>query len=222
MSVQQFPNLNMPMVLADGRLTPVWQRFFDSLWGRTGGITSSVASFMATGQLMVHAGPSNPDVLSLLLCDGSEVSRADDAALFAVIGTTWGAGNGSTTFNLPNFAGRTLIGAGGVFPLGALGGAEEVTLAEGQLPAHTHAVTDPGHGHSVTDPGHVHTGATATPNSAASGVDVGSASGASTGSSTTGISVANATTGITLGDTGSGDPVSVMQPYAAVNVYIRR
>lgn len=47
-----------------------------------------------------------------LLCNGQEVSRTDYAELFAIIGTTWGAGNGSTTFNVPNLQGRTTIGVG--------------------------------------------------------------------------------------------------------------
>ncbi|HET8871838.1 MAG TPA: phage tail protein [Aquabacterium sp.] len=47
-----------------------------------------------------------------LLCDGSAVSRTTYAALFAAVGTTFGAGDGSTTFNLPNGAGRGFIGAG--------------------------------------------------------------------------------------------------------------
>ena len=46
-----------------------------------------------------------------LLCDGSAVSRTDYAKLFSAIGTTWGAGDGSTTFNLPNTIGRFAEGA---------------------------------------------------------------------------------------------------------------
>jgi hypothetical protein len=48
-----------------------------------------------------------------LLCDGSAVSRTTYSKLFAVIGTTYGAGNSSSTFNLPNFQGMFLRGAGG-------------------------------------------------------------------------------------------------------------
>lgn len=47
-----------------------------------------------------------------LACDGTAVSRTTYAALFAAIGTIWGSGNGTTTFNIPNFAGRTLVGIG--------------------------------------------------------------------------------------------------------------
>lgn len=79
-----------------------------------------------------------------LACDGSAVSRTTYAALFDAIGTTWGAGDGSTTFNLPSAPGRTPIGSGtgsGLTPrtLGQTGGAETVTLDISEVPAHSHA-----------------------------------------------------------------------------------
>lgn len=81
-----------------------------------------------------------------LLADGSAVSRTTFAALFNLIGTTYGAGNGSTTFNLPDFRGRTIIGVGlgtGLATTRAIatnGGEENHTLAaaESGIPAHTH------------------------------------------------------------------------------------
>lgn len=57
-----------------------------------------------TGDLKIFAGTTTPS--GWLLCDGSAVSRTAYAALFAVIGTAYGAGDGSTTFNLPNFTDR--------------------------------------------------------------------------------------------------------------------
>lgn len=62
------------------------------------------------GVVMDYAGPSVPT--GWLECDGAAVSRATYAALFTAISTTWGAGDGSTTFNLPNFRGRARIGRG--------------------------------------------------------------------------------------------------------------
>jgi len=59
-----------------------------------------------------------------LLCDGQEVSRTTFAALFNVIGETYGAGNGSTTFNLPDFRGRVAVGKDN---MGSLGSANRVT-----------------------------------------------------------------------------------------------
>ena len=68
-----------------------------------------------------------------LLCNGAAVSRTTYAALFAKIGTTFGAGDGSTTFNLPDFRGRTFWGATDDQPLGS--------VIEAGLPDHTHSYT---------------------------------------------------------------------------------
>jgi microcystin-dependent protein len=63
-----------------------------------------------TGAIIPYGGSSAPT--NWLLCDGTAVSRSTYATLFGVIGTAYGAGNGSTTFNLPDFRGRTTVGAG--------------------------------------------------------------------------------------------------------------
>lgn len=62
-----------------------------------------------TGVVQAFAGRTTPQ--GWLLCDGSAVSRTDYAALYAVIGTTYGAGNGSTTFNLPNLVDKFVEGS---------------------------------------------------------------------------------------------------------------
>lgn len=64
------------------------------------------------GTIIMYAANTIPD--GYLLCDGSAVSRTDYAELFKVIGTTWGTGNGSTTFNLPNAVGRFPMGSSSV------------------------------------------------------------------------------------------------------------
>lgn len=61
-----------------------------------------------TGMLVPCAG--NDAIDGFLLCDGSAISRAQYPELFAAIGTNYGAGDGSTTFNLPNFINRTFWG----------------------------------------------------------------------------------------------------------------
>lgn len=79
-----------------------------------------------------------------MLCQGQAISRTDYAELFAIIGTTYGAGNGTTTFNLPDFSGRTGVGksASGRFAnLGTKTGEEEVTLNANQIPPHQHSYT---------------------------------------------------------------------------------
>ena len=62
-----------------------------------------------SGVVQAFAGSTTPQ--GWLLCDGSAVSRTDYAALYAVIGTTYGAGNGSTTFNLPNLVDKFVEGS---------------------------------------------------------------------------------------------------------------
>lgn len=65
---------------------------------------------MPPGTVTMFAGSSTPT--GWMVCDGSAVSRTTYAGLFAAIGTTWGVGDGSTTFNVPDLRGRTPIGAG--------------------------------------------------------------------------------------------------------------
>jgi microcystin-dependent protein len=68
------------------------------------------------------------------MCDGSEVSRAEYSLLFDVIGTAYGEGDGSTTFNLPSMAGRTTIGSSASHALGSTGGEESHELTVSELP----------------------------------------------------------------------------------------
>lgn len=104
-----------------------------------------------SGAILQFAGSSAP--ANWLLCDGSLVSRTTYANLFAAISTTYGAGDGSTTFKLPDLRGRVPVGEGlatGVDSngqsftqrvLGATGGGETHTLTTSELAAHDHNVT---------------------------------------------------------------------------------
>ena len=111
-----------------------------------------IAPFFA-GFIQMFAGATAPT--GWLLCNGAAVSRTTYARLFAVIGTTYGAGDGSTTFNLPDFRDRFPVGAGSSYALNAKGGANTVTLTMNQIPAHTHgksgAVTN-----GITGGSHTH------------------------------------------------------------------
>lgn len=91
------------------------------------------------GVIQMFGGSTPP--AGWLLCDGAAVSRTTYATLFAAIGTTWGAGDGSTTFNLPDLRGRAPIGAGTGSGLTArtLGG----KLGSENIQAHTHSFTQP-------------------------------------------------------------------------------
>lgn len=98
------------------------------------------------GIIMPFAGTVAPE--NYLFCDGSAVSRTTYATLFGVIGTTFGAGDGSSTFNVPDLSGRVPLGVSSTHLLGSTGGSETVTLTESELPAHVHEV--PQHGHANT------------------------------------------------------------------------
>ena len=100
------------------------------------------------GIIMPFAGNVAPQ--GYLLCDGSAVDRTTYATLFGVIGTTFGAGDGSTTFNLPDLGGRVPLGVSSTHLLGSTGGSETVTLTESELPAHVHEVPQHGHEDTIT------------------------------------------------------------------------
>lgn len=79
------------------------------------------------------------------LCQGQILSIAQNQALFALLGTTYG-GNGQTTFALPDFRGRVPVGTGqgpgmAYYGLGQMGGTEKTTLLTNNMPAHVHTVT---------------------------------------------------------------------------------
>lgn len=105
---------------------------------------------LPVGSLIDFAGSAAPD--GFLLCYGQAISRTEYAALFAAIGTAYGSGNGSTTFNVPDCRGRVVAGKddmGGTSAnrltlplngdtLGAVGGGEVHTLSVGEMPSHNH------------------------------------------------------------------------------------
>ena len=99
-------------------------------------LQTALASVWRPGDLKTQARAAVPD--GWLLCDGSAVSRDTYADLYAAIGDTWGEGDGSTTFNLPNFKGRFPLGANDARPVGTTGGAETHTLTTDEMPSHSH------------------------------------------------------------------------------------
>jgi microcystin-dependent protein len=86
-----------------------------------------------------------------LACDGSAISRSQYGVLFSVIGTTYGAGDGSTTFNIPDTRTRTVRGAGTGYALGSTGGADSYLIGISNIPYHGHNLTDPGHSHNLNN-----------------------------------------------------------------------
>ncbi len=199
----------------------------------TGRITQAGALLMPVASIMIYAGPSAPD--GYLLCDGSAVSRTTYVDLFAAIGTIYGSGDGSTTFNLPNLSARMIMGVNGSFPLATTGGSATHTLTIPQLPAHNHTGTTDSsgsHSHSVNDPGHSHPqingrddgNVSNQPGQAPPGDGEPNQTGAPTESAFTGISINSGgahTHSFTTASTGSNSSFSLLNPYIALNYIIK-
>lgn len=100
------------------------------------------------GEIIMSGSTSVP--AGWLKCHGQAVSRTTYSQLFAAVGTSFGAGNGSSTFNLPDFRNRSPYGTNNTsqFP-GTTAGTTHITLTTDQLPAHTHSGTT--HTHSMSD-----------------------------------------------------------------------
>jgi microcystin-dependent protein len=101
---------------------------------------------VSVGTILMFGGSAAPS--GWLLCNGAEVSRTAYADLFAVIGTSFGTGDGSTTFILPDLRGRSPVGMGQGIGLsdrvlGAAGGAEKHKLTKSEMPAHSHSYRRP-------------------------------------------------------------------------------
>jgi hypothetical protein len=122
---------------------------------------------LPTGAITMWAAATAPS--GWLLCDGTAVSRLTYANLFSIIGTTWGTGNGTTTFNVPNTAGKTVRGVNGTYTLAGTGGAESVTLTTANLAPHSHTLW---RGGAQANQGSTNSDAIGTPN-----VDTGLATG---------------------------------------------
>jgi microcystin-dependent protein len=205
-----------------------------------------------------------------LFCDGAQISRSVYASLYAALGganSPWGQGDGSTTFQVPDLRGRTIIGAGAGAGLtnrglGSKGGEESHFQSISEMPIHSHPVVDNGHshvvnepyhshsisqvphGHNITDPGHVHTyinQATRLGTDAKAGQSqdpwydatqttplgftnisiISNNANISVVQTKIGITIAGASTSIYNTNTGGGNPMNVMQPFAACNYIIK-
>jgi len=148
-----------------------------------------------------------------LECNGAAVSRSTYSALFAIIGTTYGAGDGATTFNVPDLQDNVAVGKSGTKALASTGGANTVTstgnvggstanatLSTGQLASHSHSG---GSGSRALGSGNI--------GNSPGGVAVNPANTGSTGSGTGHSHNMSATF--------TGDATSVVQPYLTI-IYI--
>lgn len=189
------------------------------------------------GAMMEYGGAAAPT--GWLLADGSAVSRTTYAALFTAIGTAYGVGDNSTTFNLPNMKGRCArgfdSGTVSVNALGKTGGAETHPLTVAELAVHAHTVNEgAGHTHTMNNPTHAHgTGGVASggtnPNAPGAGGGVLGVSDTGTsipvnlsisGAAANQTAVAN-TTGLTINNNGSGTAHNNLSPYVTVNYIIK-
>lgn len=194
------------------------------------------------GSIIPFTGSVIPD--GHLVCDGSAVSRSEYSDLFEVIGTNFGEGDGSTTFNLPNIGDRVIIGDSLAHGFATTGGEEEHVLNVGEIAEHDHEI--PAHGHAndiafktpslshsiTTQPSFTYTRLNGTFNGTP---QAGSAYNGRTNSSmsrATAVAItAHAATACTMaggitdcaamtsGDAGSGDAHNNMMPYIAL-VYL--
>lgn len=201
--------------------------------------TFSVAANRVVGEMVDYGGAAAPSLW--LLTYGQAISRTTYASLFGVIGTTFGAGDGVTTFNVPDCRGRVTAGAdnmGGSAAnrlstasgmttgnLGGTGGLETITLTTSQLAVHSHGVTDPTHTHTITDPTHTHsntfsriTGSGGFANGGTSAFNA--ADGGSFSSAATGVTNVAASTGISINNAGSGSAHNNVQPTIVTNKII--
>lgn len=109
------------------------------------GTTDITIPTVPTGGIIIWSGIVIPS--GWLLCGGQAISRTTYATLFSAIGTTFGSGDGSTTFNIPNLKDRFVLGSGGSYNLSVTGGAATHTLTIDEMPSHTHSYTAPPSGY---------------------------------------------------------------------------
>ncbi|MGA2902845.1 MAG: tail fiber protein [Candidatus Korobacteraceae bacterium] len=161
------------------------------------------------GEIRIFGGNFAP--VGWALCNGSLLQISQYTALFSLLGTMYG-GDGIRTFALPDLRGRVVVSFGqgpGLSPYvqGQVGGAESSTLTTAQMPSHSHAV------------GATETPTTADPKGAVPAKNVGATPGSGIhtyGATPDGTTMNNAM----IGATGGGQPVSVVQPYLAINYII--
>lgn len=148
------------------------------------------------GVMHQFAGSTAPN--GYLLCDGAAVSRTTYASLFTVLSTTYGSGDGSTTFNIPDLRGRIPIGAGtgaqnGGSGSGAISGGTALAVrsigqfsGDERLQSHTHTGTV-----GTTNTDHTHNQNNATGGGAITGsagvVSIGTANGQASATTTSGM-----------------------------------
>jgi microcystin-dependent protein len=168
--------------------------------------TAFVQAFGIPGEIKMWPTASAPT--GYLLCDGSSVSTTTYAALFAVVGYTFG-GSGAS-FTLPDYRGRMPIGVSGSYALASTGGSANAVVV-----SHTHTAT-------VTDPGHDHDAITQTSGGSSAGNQYANSFSGSVNTTST-LMIQTATTGITVANSTEGvsGTNANLPPYLAINFIIK-
>lgn len=192
-----------------------------------------VTNFSLPIGVILPYGGGTPPSSNFALAVGQAISRTTYAGLFAIFGTTYGAGDGATTFNLPNLQSRVPIGVGSGYTLGSTGGEATHTLVTAEMPSHIHTSSNTPHAHTGNVP-HFHdllNGGNTLKGINLSGGDLGSVgaevsnsgSGAPAVTSTDSppLAIDPNTIAITIGSTGNDQPHNNMQPYITLNYIVK-
>lgn len=188
-------------------------------------VANALAALVPAGTISQTARATAPS--GYLLCDGSAVSRTTYSALFNAIGTAYGAGDGSTTFNIPNLRGKVPVGYDPsqieFDALGETGGAKTHTLSSNEMPNHTHSFS----GTTSTNGNHNHINGWASItgyNYVGSGGNSNWPFGGGSNAAQRDLQAAgdhNHTFSGTTGAAGSGAAHNNLQPYVVLNYMIK-
>ena len=199
---------------------------------------SLLAGIVPVGTIFMFGGPTSTSlpmqydgsgvcVSGFLYLQGQQISRSTYPLLFGLYSTTYGSGNGSSTFNLPNFQGRSPIGVGpsgqgNNYTLGLQWGEESHVLGLSEIPSHYHPVNDPTHYHNNVHATGISDGwIGARWTSSGEGLSSASISDRATFVTPAGVITGYSSTGITTQNQGGGGGHNTVHPVLGINFIVR-
>ena len=206
------PSTSTPISAA--RLSHMEQGIYDAY--------DSGGDILSIGTILPFSGDDESVPTGWTVCDGKALSRTGYPELFELIGTTYGSGNGTSTFNIPNLKGKTPVGQDtndtSFDVLGETGGEKTHTLVSSEMPSHTHtqkSCTNPGdHSHKMYSGYITYQGGSATGNSPAT-------ANPDWGGDQWTQGAGGHTHTITLNNTGGDGAHNNLQPYIVINYIIK-